>query len=127
MKESISQHVTGLPPSLLRLFEARPQPRHLDPIRKRKPLLPYSGVAEYVQQFAEPGDPEYEPPPSESRPPEPRVFRAPEYALQARVEVHTRPERCGVTTSARLPSRSPQGVLQHTCHSFACTRYTHRL
>ena len=93
MKESISQHVTGLPPSLLRAFEARPPPRHLDPVKRRKPPLPYSGVAQYVQGFAEPGDPEYEPPPSEARPPEPRVFRNPELAAQARVEAHSKPER----------------------------------
>ena len=93
LKESISQHVTGLPPSLLKLFEARPPPRHLDPIKKKKPALPYTGVAQYVQHFAEPGDEEYEPPPAETRPPEPRIFRNPELATQARVEVHSKPEK----------------------------------
>eukprot|EP00243_Klebsormidium_subtile_P012323 TRINITY_DN7448_c0_g3_i1.p1 TRINITY_DN7448_c0_g3~~TRINITY_DN7448_c0_g3_i1.p1 ORF type:complete len:370 (+),score=25.45 TRINITY_DN7448_c0_g3_i1:62-1111(+) len=54
-------HPTGLTPSLLRLFEPRPPVDYKPPVEKRK-LPPLSGVAQFVSQFAEPGDPEYEPP-----------------------------------------------------------------
>lgn len=53
MKESVSIHHTGLPPSLLRMFESRPAPPYVEPRRRKKPLLPYTGVAEYVQYFSE--------------------------------------------------------------------------
>ncbi|KAJ6843890.1 U1 small nuclear ribonucleoprotein 70 kDa [Iris pallida] len=54
-------HPTGLTNNLLKLFEARPPLEYKPPIEKRKPL-PYSGMADYVSKFAEPGDPEYAPP-----------------------------------------------------------------
>ncbi len=55
-------HYTGLPSDLLRLFEPGPPVKHLVPLEKKPYKLPLVGVAQYVQAFAAPGDPEYEPP-----------------------------------------------------------------
>ena len=93
MKESIGQHKTGLPPHLLHLFQSRPPPPLLEPLRKRKPTLPLTGIAQYVEHFAEPGDPEHEPPPPDTRPAEPRHFINPEVVHQVRLDVPTRLER----------------------------------
>ncbi|KAM3407923.1 hypothetical protein ACQJBY_001324 [Aegilops geniculata] len=54
-------HPTGLTPNLLKLFEARPMLEHKPPVQKRK-LPAYTGMAQFVSRFAEPGDPEYAPP-----------------------------------------------------------------
>lgn len=53
------------------------------------PLL----FVQYIEHFAEPGDPEYEPPAPETRPPEPRVFANPELPTQARVDLETKLEK----------------------------------
>ncbi|TVU32056.1 hypothetical protein EJB05_23774 [Eragrostis curvula] len=54
-------HPTGLPPNLLRLFDPRPPLEYKPPAEKRE-LPAYSGIAQFVSQFAEPGDTEYAPP-----------------------------------------------------------------
>ncbi|KAG2538868.1 hypothetical protein PVAP13_9NG358300 [Panicum virgatum] len=54
-------HPTGLTPNLLKLFEPRPPLEYKPPLEKRK-LPAYTGMAQFVSQFAEPGDPEYAPP-----------------------------------------------------------------
>jgi len=54
-------HPTGLTPNLLRLLEPRPPLEFKIPPEKRK-CLPYSGMAQFVSNFSEPGDPEYSPP-----------------------------------------------------------------
>ncbi|PRW61455.1 U1 small nuclear ribonucleo isoform A [Chlorella sorokiniana] len=93
MQEQVSSHRTGLPDRLLRLFAPRaPLPPYKGP-PKRPPKLPYTGVAQYLEHFAEPGDPEYEPPAPETRPPEPRVFANPELPTQARVDLETKLEK----------------------------------
>ncbi|TKV92974.1 hypothetical protein SEVIR_9G196500v4 [Setaria viridis] len=51
-------HPTGLTSNLLKLFEPRPPPEYKPPIEKPK-LPAYTGIAHFVSQFAEPGDPEY--------------------------------------------------------------------
>lgn len=57
------------------------------PPNHRKPVPSYSGIAQYVEKFAEPGDPEYEPAPAQPMPPpEERKFRNPEMIFQARIE-----------------------------------------
>lgn len=43
-----SFHQMGMPPHLLRLFEARPAPPFMEKPRRRKPLIPYSGVGKYL-------------------------------------------------------------------------------
>ncbi|XP_068656861.1 U1 small nuclear ribonucleoprotein 70 kDa-like [Aristolochia californica] len=58
-------HPTGLTSNLLKLFEPRPPLEHKPPPEKRK-CPPYSGVAQFVNHFAEPGDPEYAPPVEEA-------------------------------------------------------------
>ncbi|CAN6299898.1 unnamed protein product [Urochloa humidicola] len=54
-------HPTGLTPNLLKLFEPRPPLEYKAPLEKRK-LPAYTGMAQFVSHFAEPGDPEYAPP-----------------------------------------------------------------
>ncbi|XP_058081571.1 U1 small nuclear ribonucleoprotein 70 kDa [Magnolia sinica] len=54
-------HPTGLTSNLLKLFEPRPPLEYKPPPEKRK-CLPYTGMAQFVSNFAEPGDPEYAPP-----------------------------------------------------------------
>ncbi|GFQ00374.1 u1 small nuclear ribonucleoprotein 70 kDa [Phtheirospermum japonicum] len=54
-------HPTGLTASLLKLFEPRPPLEYKPPPEKRK-CPPYSGMAQYVSNFAEPDDPKYAPP-----------------------------------------------------------------
>ncbi|XP_038976916.1 U1 small nuclear ribonucleoprotein 70 kDa-like isoform X1 [Phoenix dactylifera] len=54
-------HPTGLTANLLKLFEPRPPLEYKPPIEKRK-CPPYTGMAQFVSHFAEPGDPEYAPP-----------------------------------------------------------------
>lgn len=48
-------HPTGLTPSLLKLFEPRPLPEHKPPLEKRK-MPPLTGVAQFVDQFADADD-----------------------------------------------------------------------
>ena len=93
MQESVSGHRTGLPPALLRHFEARPPlpPHKAPPAKPRK--VPLSGVAQYLEHFAAPGDAEYEPPAPETRPPEPRVFVNPELPYQSRLDLETKLEK----------------------------------
>lgn len=93
MKDSVSTHRTGFPDRLLRYFESRPPLPYLPPIEKEHPTMPYTGIAEFVNKFAEPGDPEYKPAPPEDAPQEPRFFCNPELAQQTRTYVPTRLER----------------------------------
>ncbi|KAL8477266.1 hypothetical protein ACS0TY_029527 [Phlomoides rotata] len=54
-------HPTGLTTNLLKLFEPRPPLEYKPPPEKRK-CPPYSGISQFVSNFAEPGDPNYAPP-----------------------------------------------------------------
>ncbi|KAL7223945.1 hypothetical protein ACSBR1_025412 [Camellia fascicularis] len=54
-------HPTGLTNNLLKLFEPRPPLEFKPPPEKRK-CSQYTGMAHFVSNFAEKGDPEYEPP-----------------------------------------------------------------
>lgn len=54
-------HPTGLTTNLLKLFEPRLPLEFKPPPEKRK-CPPYSGMAQFVSNFAEPGDLEYAPP-----------------------------------------------------------------
>ncbi|KAK9809948.1 hypothetical protein WJX72_002268 [[Myrmecia] bisecta] len=93
LKEGISGHKTGLPKKLLDLFEPLPWDDKVTALRKRKPAVPYTGFAQYVSQFAEPGDPEYEPQAEQPRPSSPRRFRNPEMPAQARVDAESKVEK----------------------------------
>eukprot|EP00887_Chlorella_sp_A99_P002503 scaffold6.g2503.t1 len=109
LQESISSHKTGLPDRLLRLFAARPAPPHVEHKRKRPPPVPLSGVAAYLDKFAGPEDEEYEPPVPETWPPEPRLFRNPELAAQARVDWESKPEKdVRVATERREAAKQQQ-------------------
>ncbi|CAA6653575.1 unnamed protein product [Spirodela intermedia] len=54
-------HPTGLTANLLKLFEPRPPLDYKPPLEKRK-CPSYTGIGQFVSQFAEPGDSEYAPP-----------------------------------------------------------------
>ncbi|CAA0839571.1 U1 small nuclear ribonucleoprotein 70 kDa [Striga hermonthica] len=51
-------HPTGLTPNLLKLFEPRP-PLEYKPSPDKRKCPPYTGMAQFVGKFAEPGDPQY--------------------------------------------------------------------
>ncbi|XP_042495742.1 U1 small nuclear ribonucleoprotein 70 kDa-like [Macadamia integrifolia] len=54
-------HPTGLTSNLLKLFEPRP-PLEFKPPPEKRNCPSYTGIAQFVSNFAEPGDPEYAPP-----------------------------------------------------------------
>ena len=95
LKESVNSvnSKTGLPPRLLELFQPRPPLPTGTEIKKKKPSRPFTGIAEYVQNFAAPGDAEYEPEPASNRPPEPRLCSNPELPSQARLDTETKAEK----------------------------------
>ncbi|KAI8466296.1 MAG: hypothetical protein J3K34DRAFT_434321 [Monoraphidium minutum] len=94
LKDSVrTGHPTGLPEKILRIFVANPPLPFAEPLRKRKPRVAYNGVAQYLDGFAAPGDPEYEPPPPGTAPASPRKFANPELKVQARVEAETKMEK----------------------------------
>lgn len=95
LKESVrTGHPTGLPEKILRLFVANPPLPFSEPRRKRKPRPAYSGVAQYLSEFASPGDAAYEPPPrAADRPPSPRRFANFEFPTQARIDAETKVEK----------------------------------
>jgi U1 small nuclear ribonucleoprotein 70kDa len=68
LKEAIGNHRTGLPPHLLNLFQGRPAPPYLEPLRKKKPTLPISGIGAYTEHFETP-EAEAEPQPVAAPPP----------------------------------------------------------
>lgn len=84
---AVSFHQTGMPPHLLRLFESRPPLPFMPFPKKRRPILPYSGVGEYVEYFESPGSVE------EQEDCKGRIWINPELGLQCRVEEPTRVER----------------------------------
>ncbi|KAG7672424.1 putative U1 small nuclear ribonucleoprotein 70 kDa [Nannochloris sp. 'desiccata'] len=121
LKEAIGNHRTGLPPHLLNLFQGRPAPPYLEPLRKKKPTPPITGIAAYTEYFEE--QPEAKPEPEQQPAPAPatdaamdeeeneaegvpllldtttdneppkKIFLNPEYALQVRLDNPTRLER----------------------------------
>ncbi|CAI9777729.1 unnamed protein product [Fraxinus pennsylvanica] len=58
-------HSTGLTPNLLKLFEPRP-PLEYKPAPEKRKCPPYTGMAQFVSNFAEPSDPQYAPPVQEA-------------------------------------------------------------
>ncbi|XP_024006918.1 U1 small nuclear ribonucleoprotein 70 kDa isoform X2 [Eutrema salsugineum] len=78
-------HPTGLTPNLLKLFEPRPPLEFQPPPEKRK-CPPYTGMAQFVSHFAEPGDPEYAPPKPEVETPAQKRERIHKSRLEKGVE-----------------------------------------
>ncbi|KAM7529720.1 hypothetical protein LguiB_033130 [Lonicera macranthoides] len=74
-------HPTGLTANLLKLFEPRPPLEFKPPPEKRK-CLPYTGMAQFVNSFAEPGDPEYAPPVEKAETPAQRRARVHKLRLE---------------------------------------------
>ncbi|XP_068653764.1 U1 small nuclear ribonucleoprotein 70 kDa isoform X1 [Aristolochia californica] len=78
-------HPTGLTANLLKLFEPRPPLEHKPPPEKRR-CPPYTGIAQFVNHFAEPGDPEYAPPVEEAETPVQRRARIHKLRLEKGAE-----------------------------------------
>ncbi|XWS42043.1 hypothetical protein CRYUN_Cryun17cG0134700 [Craigia yunnanensis] len=78
-------HPTGLTANLLKLFEPRPPLEFKPPPEKRK-CPPYTGMAQFVSHFAEPGDAEYDPPVQEAETPAQRKARIHKLRLEKGVE-----------------------------------------
>ncbi|KAG6397333.1 hypothetical protein SASPL_143499 [Salvia splendens] len=74
-------HPTGLTANLLKLFEPRPPLEYKPPPEKRK-CPPYSGIAQFVNNFAEPGDPQYAPPVQKGETPTERRARIHQLRLE---------------------------------------------
>ncbi|KAL9241747.1 hypothetical protein vseg_015820 [Gypsophila vaccaria] len=74
-------HPTGLTNNLLKLFEPRPPLEFKPPPEKRK-CPPYTGMAQFVKLFAEPGDPEYAPPVKEAETPAQKKARIHQLRLE---------------------------------------------
>ncbi|KAL8123803.1 U1 small nuclear ribonucleoprotein 70 kDa-like isoform X2 [Apium graveolens] len=77
-----STHPTGMTANLLRLFEPRPPLEYKPPPEKNK-CPPYTGMAQYVQNFAEPSQPEYAQPMEKSETPAERRQRIHQVRLEA--------------------------------------------
>lgn len=84
---------SGLPKTVLELFDPRADLEYKAPLEPKKPALPLLGLAGYVGHFPTPDDPEYQPPRAEVAQAEERKFRSKEYHLQAAIEVPTIEER----------------------------------
>ncbi|KAH6791363.1 U1 small nuclear ribonucleoprotein-70K [Perilla frutescens var. frutescens] len=74
-------HPTGLTSNLLKLFEPRPPLEFKPPPEKRK-CPPYSGIGQFVSNFAEPGDPQYAPPVQKGETPTERRARIHQIRLE---------------------------------------------
>lgn len=84
---AVSFHQTGMPPHLLRLFEARPPLPWIELPKRKRPLPQYSGVGAYLDYFDPNGASGGHEPSKE------RVWINPELGLQCRVDQETRVER----------------------------------
>ncbi|KAK9285394.1 hypothetical protein L1049_024586 [Liquidambar formosana] len=78
-------HPTGLTANLLKLFEPRAPLEFKPPPEKRK-CPSYTGMAQFVSNFAEPGDPEYAPPVQEAETPSQRRARVHKLRLEKGAE-----------------------------------------
>ncbi|GFQ06663.1 u1 small nuclear ribonucleoprotein 70 kDa [Phtheirospermum japonicum] len=74
-------HPTGLTTSLLKLFEPRPPLEYKPPPEKRK-CPPYTGMAQFISNFAEPGDPQYAVPVEKGETPAQRKARIHQIRLE---------------------------------------------
>ena len=74
-------HPTGLTTNLLKLFEPRPALEFKPPPEKRK-CPSYTGMAQFVSNFAEKGDPEYQPPVPKGETPSERRARIHQLRLE---------------------------------------------
>jgi U1 small nuclear ribonucleoprotein of 70kDa MW N terminal len=108
---------SGLPKTVLELFDPREDLEYKPPIDRKKPVLPLLGLAGYVGHFPDPDDPEYQPQRDEIAQQEERKFRSKEYHLQAAVEAPSIMERyacrrCHPAAAARtlhIPMRRLRG------------------
>ncbi|KAL8044871.1 hypothetical protein ABFX02_08G074700 [Erythranthe guttata] len=74
-------HPTGLTTNLLKLFEPRPPLEYKPPPEKRK-CPPYTGMAQFISSFAEPGDPQYAVPVQKGETPAERKARIHQLRLE---------------------------------------------
>jgi U1 small nuclear ribonucleoprotein of 70kDa MW N terminal len=97
---------SGLPKTVLELFDPREDLEYKPPIEHKKPALPLLGLGGYVGHFPGPDDPDYQPARNEVAQREERKFRSKECHLQVAVEEPSILERCGCQVqSLRTPTR----------------------
>lgn len=85
---------SGLPKTVLELFDPRQDLEYRPPIDKKPPVLPLIGLAGYVAHFPEPDDPMYQPERNELASSETRKYRSKEFHLQVCISEPTIVERC---------------------------------
>lgn len=90
---------SGLPKTVLELFDPRQDLEYKPPIDKKPPVLPLIGLAGYVAHFPEADDPEYQPERNDLANSENRKFRSKEYYLQVSISEPTVIERCDVAAA----------------------------
>lgn len=97
---------SGLPKTVLELFDPREDLEYKTPIERKKPALPLVGLAAYMGHFPGADDEGYQPARNEigQKDPEERKFRNKEYHLQAAVEALSILERCGCPPPLHPPS-----------------------
>jgi hypothetical protein len=76
---------SGLPKTVLELFDPRQDLEYKPPTDKKPPVLPLIGLAGYVAHFPDPDDPEYQPPRNDVASSENRKFRSKEYHCQVSI------------------------------------------
>jgi U1 small nuclear ribonucleoprotein len=90
LKETMQQgHRTGLNQKILDYFKPRDPLQPGTELKKKKLPVPFTGLAAYVDKFAESPDPEE----VKDAPTKPRLFRNPELALQCRLNTETKTEK----------------------------------
>lgn len=77
---------SGLPKTVLELFDPRQDLEYKPPIDKKPPVLPLLGLAGYVGHFPDPEDLDYQPTRSGEAQTEDRKWRNKEYYLQASID-----------------------------------------
>lgn len=102
---------SGLPKTVLELFDPREDLEYKPPIVFRKPALPLLGLANYVGHFPGPDDPDYAPERRDLGPAEERKLRSKEYHLQVALEAPSIIERCFFLFVEAGASRCCLGVL----------------
>jgi hypothetical protein len=86
---------SGLPKTVLDLFDPRQDLEYKPPLEKKPPVLPLIGLAGYVGHFPDPDDPEYQPLKSEIAKADDRKFRCKEYHVQVSIDEPSILERYG--------------------------------
>ena len=120
---------SGLPKTVLELFDPRADLEYKAPLEPKKPALPLLGLAGYTGHFPGPDDPEYQPSRAEVAQAEERKFRSKEYHLQVAIEVPSIDERCGAFKMAQCCMAGSANLAQQCANQWRSVHalpYAHR-